>query len=216
MTEPILTPRLRLCADLCPDGERLIDVGCDHGYLAITLVRSGKVKTALACDLRRGPLKNAEENIALYGLTDKIHTHLADGLDGVEGGAGDMITICGMGGDNIAQILERAPWTKDSVIIAQPMTKQHRLRAFLAKNGYTVTAERLVYEDRRLYTAMVIERGNYEGPKNMMYSAAMESDPLFGDWLKMLYRKYRKIYLGGGRPEDGAVMAELEEKIKCL
>ncbi len=216
MTEPILTPRLRLCADLCPKGERLIDVGCDHGYLAITLVRSGKVKTALACDLRRGPLKNAGENIALYGLEGKIHTHLADGLDGVSGGKGDVVTICGMGGDNIARILERAPWTRESVIIAQPMTKQHRLRDFLAKNGYAVSAERLVYEDRRLYTAMVIEKGRYEGPDSMMYSRAMESDPLFGDWLKMLYRKYRKIYLGGGRPEDRAVMAELEEKIKCL
>ena len=216
MTEPILTPRLRLCADLCPKGERLIDVGCDHGYLAITLVRSGKVKTALACDLRRGPLKNAGENIALYGLEGKIHTHLADGLDGVSGGKGDVVTICGMGGDNIARILERAPWTRESVIIAQPMTKQHRLRDFLAKNGYAVSAERLVYEDRRLYTAMVIEKGRYEGPDSMMYSRAMESDPLFGDWLKMLYRKYRKIYLGGGRPEDRAVKAELEEKIKCL
>lgn len=216
MTEPILTPRLRLCADLCPKGERLIDVGCDHGYLAITLVRSGKVKTALACDLRRGPLKNAGENIALYGLEGKIHTHLADGLDGVSGGKGDVVTICGMGGDNIARILERAPWTRESVIIAQPMTKQHRLRDFLAKNGYAVSAECLVYEDRRLYTAMVIEKGRYEGPDSMMYSRAMESDPLFGDWLKMLYRKYRKIYLGGGRPEDRAVMAELEEKIKCL
>lgn len=216
MTESILTPRLRLCADLCPKGERLIDVGCDHGYLAITLVRSGKVKTALACDLRRGPLKNAGENIALYGLEGKIHTHLADGLDGVSGGKGDVVTICGMGGDNIARILERAPWTRESVIIAQPMTKQHRLRDFLAKNGYAVSAERLVYEDRRLYTAMVIQKGRYEGPDSMMYSRAMESDPLFGDWLKMLYRKYRKIYLGGGRPEDRAVMAELEEKIKCL
>ena len=134
MTEPILTPRLRLCADLCPKGERLIDVGCDHGYLAITLVRSGKVKTALACDLRRGPLKNAGENIALYGLEGKIHTHLADGLDGVSGGKGDVVTICGMGGDNIARILERAPWTRESVIIAQPMTKQHRLRDFFSKN----------------------------------------------------------------------------------
>ena len=133
-----LTPRLELCASMCPKSRRLIDVGCDHGYLAIRLVSDGIAEKALACDLRQGPLKNAGENIALYGMSDRIDTFLTDGLDGVEPGDNDLITICGMGGDTIADILRRAPWTKNAVIVAQPMTKQERLRRFLAQNGYKI------------------------------------------------------------------------------
>lgn len=211
-----LTPRLELCAAMCPAKERLVDVGCDHGYLAIRLVKEGRVKRALACDLRRGPLENARENIALYGLEEKIDTLCTDGLDGVLPVGEDVVTICGMGGENIADILRRAPWTKNAAVVAQPMTKQERLRRFLAQNGYNIYEERLVYEDFRLYTAMLIGPGRYQGEEHMLYSRAMEKDRLFGDYIKMYYRKYRKRYLGSGRPEDRRTVLMLEEKIKCL
>ena len=211
-----LTPRLELCAAMCPEAERLTDVGCDHGYLAIRLVLEVRVSSALACDLRVGPLENAKSNIALYGLGERIDTLCTDGLDGVSPCGSDVVTICGMGGDNIADILRRAPWTKNAAVVAQPMTKQERLRRFLAENGYDIYEERLVYEDRRLYSAMLIGPGRYHGGDHMVYSDAMERDPLFGDYIRMFHRKYRKRFLGGGREWDGYVMRQLEERIKCL
>ncbi|MBE6993870.1 MAG: SAM-dependent methyltransferase [Ruminococcaceae bacterium] len=210
-----LTPRLALCADMCPKGARLIDVGCDHGYLAIELVRRGVVDHAMACDLRAGPLQNARENVALAGLTDRFDFLQTDGLDGVAHEPGDVVTVCGMGGDNVSDILRRAPWTMDAQVVAQPMTKQERLRRWLADHGYNIAEERLVYEDRRLYCAMRIVPGAYEGEDHMVFSRAMERDPLFPDYLRMFIRKYRKR-ARSGRPEEAAVLRALEEREKCL
>ncbi len=210
-----LTPRLELCAELCPPAERLIDVGCDHGYLAIELLRRGRAARALACDLRAGPLDNARENAALYGLTDRFDFLQTDGLDGVTPAPGDVVTICGMGGDTIADILRRAPWSRDVTVIAQPMTKHERLRRFLAENGYRIAEERLTTEDRRLYCAMRIVRGDYEGENHMVWSRAMERDPLFPAYVAMYVKKYRKR-ARSGRAEDLAALQALEARASCL
>lgn len=211
-----LTPRLALCAEMCPVAGRAIDVGCDHGYLIIKLILDGKAQRGLACDLRAGPLRRAQNNIAVYGLEGVIDTFLTNGLDGINSTENDLITICGMGGDNIADILERAPWTKDAAIVVQPMTKQHRLRSFLSKNGYNIFEERLTYEDRRMYTLMRIGRGEYHGEPHMLFSEAMEKDRLFPDYIRMLHRKYQKRYSGNGETRDGEIAAMLEEKMRWL
>ena len=210
-----LTPRLELCAEMCPACSRAVDVGCDHGYLIIRMVEDGKALKGLACDLRKGPLENAKKNIAQHGLESRIETVLTDGLNGIEGGEGDVVTICGMGGDLIADIISRAEWVRKAAVIAQPMSKQERLREFCLKNGYNITEERLVWEDRRLYVLMRIESGEYEGEDHMLWSAAMERDPLFRDYLEMTAGKYRHIYRGSGNAADSRMLAMLEEKIRC-
>ncbi|MEA4920945.1 MAG: class I SAM-dependent methyltransferase [Clostridiaceae bacterium] len=211
-----LTPRLALCAEMCPWAGRAIDVGCDHGYLIIKLILDEKAQRGMACDLRAGPLRHAKSNIRFYGLENIIETLQTDGLDGIPPSGDDLITICGIGGDNIADILKRAPWTKDAAIVAQPMTKQHRLRRFLSENGYNIFEERLIYEDRRLYTLMRIGRGEYRGESHMLYSEAMESDRLFPDYIKMMHSKYQKRYSGNGEAHDREIASLLEEKMRWL
>ena len=211
-----LTPRLELCAQMCPKTGRAVDVGCDHGYLIIRLLQDGKAETGLACDLRRGPLDNAEKNIALHGLQDRIDTLLTDGLNGVEPTGSDLITICGMGGDLMADILERAPWAKKADIVVQPMTRQHRLRRYLRDNGYQIAEERLVYEDRRLYVLMRICEGQYEGGDHLLWSAAMERDPLFPDYIRMMCIKFQRRFDGSGSDSDRAMLEVLKEREACL
>ncbi len=211
-----LTPRLELCAEMCPKAGRAVDVGCDHGYLIIRLLQDGKAERGLACDLRRGPLDNAEKNIALYGLQDRIDTLLTDGLNGVVPSGADVITICGMGGDLMADILSRAPWTKEAVLILQPMTKQERLRKYLKENGYRIEQERLVYEDRRLYTLIRACAGQYEGDDHLMWSAAMERDPLFPDYIRMLRGRFERQFEGSGSTYDREMLEILKEREACL
>ena len=73
---------MRLCAiaGMVTKGNRLADVGCDHGYLSIYLVEERIVPSAIAMDVRPGPLSRARENISRYGLEDYIETRLSDGL----------------------------------------------------------------------------------------------------------------------------------------
>ena len=101
-----LSLRLTAIAEMVTEGNRLVDVGCDHGYLPVYLVQNKKIPTAIAMDVRKGPLSRAEEHIAQYGLLDYIETRLSDGLEALKSGEGDTLVIAGMGGP----LMERIPY----------------------------------------------------------------------------------------------------------
>ena len=102
-----------MCADMTREGSRLADIGTDHAYLPIELCLSGKIPSAIACDINPMPLRSAEENIARFGLSDIIQTRLSDGLDRVAPDEADDIVIAGMGGELIRDILSAEEWIKD-------------------------------------------------------------------------------------------------------
>lgn len=137
------------------------DIGCDHGYLAIELIRRGADR-GFACDISSGPLACAQHNIEQAGLSSKIKTMLTDGLQGLESDGLTDITIAGMGGEVIAGILQRAAFIKDSSIrlILQPQSREFLLRRFLAENGFALVQEEAVRSGRYVYTVIVAE---YDG-----------------------------------------------------
>ncbi|MBR1392369.1 MAG: SAM-dependent methyltransferase [Ruminococcus sp.] len=147
--------RLLACAALCKPG-RAVDVGTDHGYLAIHLVKSGICESCIACDINEAPLKSAERNILDAGLSDRIETRLTDGLDGIGGEGITNVIIAGMGGELIADIISRAEWLKTQRVnlVLQPMTKWDHLRQYLWGNGFTVTAEAPCAEGKFVYSVI--------------------------------------------------------------
>lgn len=147
-------------------GARVADIGTDHAYLPIHLVKEGIVKEALAADINQGPIDSAHANIAAAGLADKIQTLKTDGLHGVDAFAPDHILIFGMGGELIIRILSEAPWIKNAGIklILQPMSRAHLLRAYLLDNGFAITGETLTLEDK--YYQTVVARYEGETVKN--------------------------------------------------
>ena len=80
MRDVALSERLKAVADMVTVGNRVCDVGCDHGFVPIYLVQQGKSPRVLAMDLREGPLRAAREHVAAYGLCGQIETRLSDGL----------------------------------------------------------------------------------------------------------------------------------------
>ncbi|MBQ3265618.1 MAG: SAM-dependent methyltransferase [Ruminococcus sp.] len=155
---PILKPdgRLHLCADMVRRGSRLADIGTDHGYLPIALCLEGKIPSALACDINPMPLKSAQENIARYGLSNKIQTRLSDGLKAVRPEETNDIAIAGMGGELIRDILASAEWVKDETkkLILQPMTHHEDLVLWLYENGFMITAQKAAFDEGKYYTAL--------------------------------------------------------------
>ena len=103
-----LSKRLRMNASFVTPGNRLADVGTDHGYVPIDLVKRGIVKEALAMDVRKSPLMRAEEHIRAYGLEGRVRTRLSDGLEQLREGEADTVVIAGMGGALTIYILEAA------------------------------------------------------------------------------------------------------------
>lgn len=175
-----LTPRLRLLADWVPSGARLADVGTDHGYLPVWLRLHGRVVSAIACDLREGPLARARETGRTYGA-DGIDYRLGNGLEVVSPEEADAIVIAGMGGENIAAILANAPWTADGTrtLLLQPQTRAETLRSFLADNGYAIRREALVEDRGTIYPVMEAGGGEMSLTLGQLYGgAALLRDPL--------------------------------------
>lgn len=154
-----LGARLNLVASFVRQGARVADIGTDHAYLPVELVKSGVCKSALACDLRKGPLENAKAHVKSAGLADKIECRLGDGLSPVKAGEADDIVLAGMGGETIAAILAVCPFIRDEQlrVIAQPMTHPEDLRRFLWDNGFAIRAETAVTEDGKAYLVLCAE-----------------------------------------------------------
>lgn len=150
-----LTPRLSAAASLVRGGGIVADIGTDHGYLPIYLLQSGKVTGAIAADIGKMPLKNAEKSIEIYNLQDKITLRLSDGLREFSGNEVDEIVFAGMGGTLIAEKMAEISWVKDEKLhfIFQPQSRAEDLRRFLFENGFTINREIATHEGRRIYIA---------------------------------------------------------------
>lgn len=175
-----LTPRLRLLADWVTPGARLADVGTDHGHLPIWLTLEGRIRGAIAGDLRPGPLSRAVENARKYGA-EGIDFRLCDGLTAVGADECDTVVIAGMGGETIAQILAAAPWTADGrhTLLLSPHTRAEVLRSFLAENGYAIRREALVEDRGFLYPVMEAAAGTMRlSPGQIYCGAGLLRDPL--------------------------------------
>lgn len=200
-----LSPRLRLAADLVPKGARLADVGTDHAYLPACLLMEGKIPSAIAADLREGPLSRARKTAAEYGCGDRMAFRLCDGLSGIRPEETDAVVIAGMGGETIAQILEAAPWvrTRKVPLVLQPMSSLPELRQRLEEGGFRILEERLAREGDTLYVVMRAEAG--EAPlmtPAQLWAGRQSRDPLRGDYLRGLLEKLDRALDGLSRARD--------------
>ena len=142
-------------------GYRLADIGTDHGFVPIWLVRNGVIPSAVAMDVNRGPLERAREHIAQAGLEAYIRTRLSDGLAGLHKGEADSILIAGMGGALTLRILEKDPPQSlgAAELILQPQSEISKVREYLCTSGWKIDAEDMVLEDGKYYPMMHCVRG---------------------------------------------------------
>lgn len=204
-----LTPRLRMVGKLIPAGVRLTDVGTDHAYLPAALIGEGKIPSAIAADLRQGPLARAKETVRQAGLTGKVAFRLCDGLSGIRPDETDAVAIAGMGGETIAAILSAALWTRErgTPLILQPMSSMPELRGWLQANGFCIEEERLAKEGDTLYTALLVRAGEMPplSPAEL-WAGKNNSDPLRGEWLDMWIARTGRALEGMARSRGEEVL----------
>ena len=151
-----LSERLATAASLVSEGNKLADVGTDHGYVPICLVLEKKIPGAVAMDINRGPLVRAREHIRQYGLETYIQTRLSDGVSALAPGEADSILAAGMGGGLVMHILSEGQEVcrKAKELILQPQSELMRVRLFLWENGYCVDDEAMVKDGGKYYPMM--------------------------------------------------------------
>ncbi len=227
-----LTPRLRAAADWVEPGTRLCDVGTDHAHLPAALMLEGVITQAIASDIRKGPLERAGETVKKYGLEKAVSLRLCPGLEGIQKGEADTVTICGMGGEMILGILRDATWTRENVrLILQPQRSQDELRLWLRDNGYIICKERVVQEGQRWYTLILAEGGadtlEYTPAAELVgHPSKWEKEESRLPYLRSIAEKLEKLQEGmerSSKPEDfprkerlALAQRELKEWIQTL
>ncbi len=152
-----LNARLLSAAELIRQNVILADIGTDHGYLPVFLLERGLISHAFCCDINEGPLNSARRNAEEGGLLDRMSFVLTDGAAVLSGRGVSDYAICGMGGELIADIISRAEHLKDPAVrlILQPMTRQEKLREYLARAGFKVLCESYSFDAGKHYVCLL-------------------------------------------------------------
>ena len=147
-----LSTRLLACAGFVNKGDRVADIGCDHGYLSIHLLTQGIARSCIASDVAKGPLQSAKDNARKFGVQENITFHLSDGVQSIPRDFNTLV-CAGMGGDTMIHILESAPWLRDEKyrLILQCQSKRPELRKWLYDNGFAIRRETLAKDGKFCY-----------------------------------------------------------------
>jgi len=201
LNEHTLSARLERVAANVPLGARLADIGSDHGYLPVALLRRGAISAAVAGEVATTPFHAAQRTVRDNGLEQHVTVRLANGLAAIE--AQDRITaisICGMGGETIRDILDsgKVHLSGHERLILQPNGGEQPLRQWLMDNGYAILTEELLHENRFYYEIIVAERSEpvqysaeqlYFGPLQMQ----ARSPAFLAKWQRMLRQKQKTL-----------------------
>lgn len=156
-----------------------IDVGCDHGYLSIQLLKEKKSEYVINIDNKINPLQNAIKNTSKYFFADRIINFLNDGLYGIQNDLRpDVIVIAGIGGLQIIEILKKSTIFNFGKVILQPESNFLALRKWLIENGYKIIDENIMQNNDIFYLFIECKKTNLN-QNNYNYS-----DYLLGPILK--------------------------------
>lgn len=155
-----INDRLKTIGDLVSANSFCLDIGCDHAFLDIYLVKRNVGIKAIASDVLEGPLRQAKENIKKEGLEKKIEVRLGDGLDTYSSEV-DTVIISGMGGRNMIGIFKKNLKVLKEIdtIIVSPNNYQEDVKRFLCKNGFMIADEVMVKEKKFIYQIIKFVKG---------------------------------------------------------
>lgn len=152
----LLSDRMQAVVGLVEPCERIADIGCDHGYVSMELIKRRICNEVIAMDINQGPLQQAKSNIKEYGMQEYIQTRLSDGVEALEPGEADGMICAGMGGKLIIHILtqKREVISQMTQLILQPQSEIDEVRSFLRESGFVIDKEDMVFEDGKYYPMM--------------------------------------------------------------
>ena len=217
-----LSARLLTVAGFVHQGSSIADVGTDHGYIPVYLAQTGRIASALAMDVRPGPLERARAHIREYEAwaqkqgkskenTDQerkdcgsrtvcpIRTRLSDGLKELKPGEADTVIIAGMGGELIMKILDQGRHVWDSVnhYVLSPQSDLDKVRRYLEGHGFAIEDEAMVKDEGKYYTVMSVKRGfmEYESQAHYLYGKILidKKDVILREYLGREMLRIEKI-----------------------
>jgi len=196
-----LSKRLNWIIEKLDKVEIIMDVGTDHGYIPIYLVKNDIAKKVLASDINKEPLKKAKINASLDGVLDKIDLRLGGGLFPLNNKEANAVIIAGMGGNLIRDILENDLNKVKNLdyLILQPAQNPEVLRKYLYNNNYEILEEDICLDENKYYEIFKVKykSGDYILLEDIFYeiSPTMLSKklPLFKSYIENKIEKNKKV-----------------------
>lgn len=206
----------------------IADVGCDHAYVSIALIKRGLARRVIAMDVRSGPLMIAQKNIEACGEQAAIELRMGDGLERLQPGEADAIILAGMGGLLVKRILEQGMEIlsfekKRPILILQPQSNLREVRIFLYQNAYHIVQETMVLEDGKYYTVIkaepVLEENGAAGKEReteMVYGryGLEHRDPVLYEYLRKEQTVLNRVLAKLEQQERGVGIENLPEKTR--
>lgn len=211
-----ISKRLLACCNFIHPGDRVADIGCDHGYLGIYLLHHGIASTVIAADVKPQPLESAKKNAHKYATAERMSFYLSDGVQEIPRDF-DVLVCAGMGADTIISILDFAPWLTagNYRLILQCQSKTHELRQYLSNYGWHIARENVLRDGRFLYTVMevVYEPGHPLTPGQLYLSPAllMSDSPELSEFYFRAVKKLSISTGGKGALADSKEISALHE-----
>ena len=217
-----LSNRLKACCTLVHPGDRVADVGCDHGYLGIHLLKENIAASIIAADINEGPLQSAIRNAEKYGFKSQMTFYLSDGAKNIPHDF-DTLVCAGMGGDTMISILDAAPWLKSPKyrLILQCQSRRPELRKYLYEQGYSIHSETLAKDSHFIYPVMEVVYSPTQSLTSGQYyitpALLASNSELLPDFYQMVKTGLTKTLVGlsrtGGEKYENLkiVLQELEE-----
>ena len=223
-----LSSRLLACCRFVNPGDRVADIGCDHGYLGIHLPQTGIASSMIEADINRGPLDAARRNAAKFGVKEKMTFHLSDGLQRIPRDF-DCMVCAGMGADTMMSIIHYASdWLKDPKyrLILQCQSKRPELRQWLYDEGFRINRETLAKDGKFVYSIMevVYDPGHPITPAETHITPQLLADnhPLLPEYYERVKHGVELTVMGMKRSGDDqlhvyetllSALTEMEERI---
>ena len=209
-----VSPRLQACCNFVHSGDRVADIGCDHGYLGIYLLKNGIAQSVIASDIREGPLQSAVRNSEKFGVRDKMTFYLSDGARNIPRDF-DTLVCAGMGGDTMVSILDAASWLKSDQyrLILQCQSKNAILRRYLSENGWKILQERIIPDGKFLYTVMEViwQPGTSLTPGECYFPPVLQEDEHLSAYYAFVIKGLENIVLNRKELADPFMIQALEE-----
>ena len=165
-----LSKRLQAIYDLVPQSNVIADIGSDHAFLPIALVLNGKVTRAYASEVNEGPYEATVKNIEKHGVSNYVIPVLSDGISELEKDV-NTISICGMGGSLIVDILDKDKEKLEHVttLVLEPNNNEENVRIWLMNNGFEIAFENLIEEEGRYYEIISAVKGSANYSKEELF-----------------------------------------------
>ena len=182
--------RLQTIINFVPINKRVADIGTDHGYLSIELIKKNISSKVIATDKNLLPLQAARKNIKSAQIEDKIELRLGEGLKPLKVNEVDVICIAGLGGSLICEILNESPEIISTTekIILQPMNGIEKVHQWTLENNFYVEDEDLAEVDEIIYEIICLSRN-----KNNKKSKRKLNSPLYKKFIELKINKLEKI-----------------------